>query len=370
MKQQTQINKAEWGEIELGEILDYEQPTKYIVESTDYKDEYETPVLTAGKSFILGYTNETKGICDKLPVIIFDDFTTDNKFVDFRFKVKSSAMKILRPKNELINIKFVFLAMQGLKFDAKRHKRYYLSAYQNLKIPMPFLDGKPDIQTQKRIVSILEKAEALKQNREHADKLTKEYLQAVFYEMFGDKSELKNLKDVCGIIMGQSPPGNSYNENGEGTPFFQGKAEFTEKYPIVKKWTTQPTKIALPNSILISVRAPVGSVNLCNIKCCIGRGLASLIPKKEVKLEYVYSWLKLNEKNISDMGTGSTFKAISSTQLANLQIPVSSLDLQQKFASIVEKVEKLKEKQQKSKDKIDEMFDSLMQKAFKGELMK
>ena len=82
MKQQTQINKTEWGEIELGEVLDYEQPTKYIVESTDYRDEYETPVLTAGKSFILGYTNETKGICDKLPAIIFDDFTTDDKFVD------------------------------------------------------------------------------------------------------------------------------------------------------------------------------------------------------------------------------------------------------------------------------------------------
>ncbi len=228
----------------------------------------------------------------------------------------------------------------------------------------------PPLSIQKKIVSILEKAEKLKQKREEADKLTQEYLQSVFYEMFGDKAELKNLKDVCEIIMGQSPPGNSYNENGEGTPFFQGKAEFTEKYPIVKKWTTQPTKIALPNSVLMSVRAPVGSVNLCNIKCCIGRGLASIVPKNEVNLQYLYSWFRLNEQNISDIGIGSTFKAISSTQLANLKIPLPPFALQQKFASIVEHIEKLKEKQKKSKEKIDEMFSALMQRAFKGELVR
>lgn len=82
-------------EYELGELLSYEQPTPYIVESTKYSNTYKTPVLTAGKSFIIGYTNETTGIYDKLPVIIFDDFTTSSQYVNFKFKVKSSAMKIL-----------------------------------------------------------------------------------------------------------------------------------------------------------------------------------------------------------------------------------------------------------------------------------
>ena len=89
---------AEWNEYELGELLSYEQPTPYIVESTDYNDKYKTPVLTAGKSFILGYTNETNGVYTALPVIIFDDFTTASQYVNFEFKVKSSAMKILTPK--------------------------------------------------------------------------------------------------------------------------------------------------------------------------------------------------------------------------------------------------------------------------------
>lgn len=95
-------------EYELGELLPYEQPSAYIVEITDYNDSYKTPVLTAGKSFILGYTNETEGIFDKLPVIIFDDFTTATQYVNFKFKVKSSAMKILNINIELVLPKYIF----------------------------------------------------------------------------------------------------------------------------------------------------------------------------------------------------------------------------------------------------------------------
>ena len=94
--------------IKLGEALRYEQPTKYIVASEKYNDSYAIPVLTAGKSFILGYTNEESGIYDNLPVIIFDDFTTDIKYVDFPFKVTASAMKMLQPANENYNLKFFY----------------------------------------------------------------------------------------------------------------------------------------------------------------------------------------------------------------------------------------------------------------------
>ena len=91
-----------WRLCKLEDIVDYEQPTLYIVSSTEYKDTFLTPVLTAGKSFIIGHTNETNGIYSNLPCIIFDDFTTDSKYVDFPFKVKSSAMKILKVKDEIL----------------------------------------------------------------------------------------------------------------------------------------------------------------------------------------------------------------------------------------------------------------------------
>jgi type I restriction enzyme S subunit len=122
----------------LEEVLDYEQPTKYIVKSTEYSADYPTPVLTAGKTFLLGYTNELDGIFkDDLPVIIFDDFTTANKFVDFPFKVKSSAMKILKPKSSDINIRYIYEIIQTLWFAPTDHKRYWISEYSQLEIPLP-----------------------------------------------------------------------------------------------------------------------------------------------------------------------------------------------------------------------------------------
>lgn len=120
----------------LGNILVYEQPTKYIVSSEKYDDSYETPVLTAGKTFVLGYTNETEGIFNKLPVLIFDDFTTASKYVDFPFKVKSSAMKILNC-NLKMNIKFYYYLLQSLDYDASTHKRYWISEFAPMTVPVP-----------------------------------------------------------------------------------------------------------------------------------------------------------------------------------------------------------------------------------------
>lgn len=128
---------GDWVDTTLGKCLDYLQPTPYLVSSTDYDDKYETPVLTAGKTFILGYTDEQEGIFkENLPVIIFDDFTTASKFVDFPFKAKSSAMKILLAKGAN-DIKFMFEAIQNIKFEVKTHQRHWISVYANLEILKP-----------------------------------------------------------------------------------------------------------------------------------------------------------------------------------------------------------------------------------------
>ena len=124
---------CDWEEKKLGDILDYIQPTKYLVKDTEYNDSYTIPVLTAGKTFILGYTNETDGVFENnLPVIIFDDFTTANKFVNFPFKAKSSAMKILVSKNN--NIKFIYEAIQMIKYEVGGHERHWISKFSFLNI--------------------------------------------------------------------------------------------------------------------------------------------------------------------------------------------------------------------------------------------
>ncbi len=164
---------GEWKNQELGELLNYEQPTKYLVNSTDYSDVHATPVLTAGKTFLLGYTNETDGIFNDLPVIIFDDFTTANKFVIFPFKVKSSAMKMLSSKNKDVNLKFIFERMQFIHFPVGEHKRQYLSEYQYIPIKVP------NIEEQNAIAEFSEKADreiTLLEQKLHALEEQKKFL--------------------------------------------------------------------------------------------------------------------------------------------------------------------------------------------------
>ena len=148
-----------WAYVRLENVLNYEQPTEYIVESTDYRSEYKTPVLTAGKSFIIGYTNETVGIKSELPVIIFDDFTTDSKFVNFPFKVKSSAMKILTADKLSIDTKYAYYVMQTVECDHETHKRYWISEYGRTII------GLPPLNEQLKIVNQIEYLFSLLDNR-------------------------------------------------------------------------------------------------------------------------------------------------------------------------------------------------------------
>ena len=139
-----------WALCRLENIVDYEQPTDYIVNSTNYDNNYPIPVLTAGKSFIIGYTNDIEGIYSKLPCIIFDDFTTDSKFVDFPFKVKSSAMKLLQVKH--MEVEYVAMFMSITRLIGDTHKRYWISEYSKLPIPIP------PYAEQKRIVAAVHKA--------------------------------------------------------------------------------------------------------------------------------------------------------------------------------------------------------------------
>ena len=141
----------------LNEVLDYIQPSKYIVSNTEYSNEYNTPVLTAGLSFVLGYTNETSGIYNATkdsPVIIFDDFTTSNHWVDFNFKVKSSAMKLLIPKTD-DNFRYIYYAIKNIKYIPKEHSRQWIQTYSNFEIIVP------SIKEQNHLVNILDKFDKL-----------------------------------------------------------------------------------------------------------------------------------------------------------------------------------------------------------------
>lgn len=148
-------HKSEWNKVRIKEVLNYEQPNKFLTNNfIDNKDdEFNIPVLTANKSFIKGYTSETEGIYTRVPIILFGDFTTNSKYVDFPFKIKSSALKILRTKKTNYNLKFIYELIQLIRFPVSTHKRYYISEYQHLKIRVP------SINEQNEITDILSKAD-------------------------------------------------------------------------------------------------------------------------------------------------------------------------------------------------------------------
>ena len=210
-----------WTEYELRELLSYEQPTPYIVESTDYNDDYKTPVLTAGKSFIIGYTNEPTGIYDNLPVIIFDDFTTSTQYVNFPFKVKSSAMKILTANTNLVLPKYIFWRMQLIEIDHSTHKRYWIQQYSKIRVKIP------SIPEQKKVIAKIEELFSELDNNIETLKNTRKqlavYRQAVLKEAFASTAaSCRRLEELCFFITKGTTPSKSTMTAGSGEiPFIK-----------------------------------------------------------------------------------------------------------------------------------------------------
>jgi len=181
--------------------------------------------------------------------------------------------------------------------------------------------------------------------------------------------QIKKLGEVCQIIMGQSPPSTTYNSDKKGLPFFQGKAEFTETHPIASKWCSSPNKIAEPNDILLSVRAPVGTTNIANQKCCIGRGLAAI---RYRNYKYVFYFLKCIEQSLDNKGTGTTFKAISGETIRLTEIPIPPLQEEQaivtKIEELLSELENGKQQLQTAQQQLKIYRQSLLKWAFEGKL--
>ena len=167
----------------------------------------------------------------------------------------------------------------------------------------------------------------------------------------------KPLGTVAKIIAGQSPASSTYNSTGDGLPFFQGKADFQEMFPTVRMWCTSPKrKEAEPGDILISVRAPVGAVNICNQKSIIGRGLSALRPSSSLDGLFLYYFLKANENQIDALGTGSTFKAITQETLKKIEIPHPPLEDQKRIAHLLGKVEGLIARRKQHLQQLDDLL--------------
>jgi len=174
-------------------------------------------------------------------------------------------------------------------------------------------------------------------------------------------------EEIMELVMGQSPPSSTYNKNKRGLPFLQGKIEFGEIYPSPEIYCSSPIKIAEPNDILLSVRAPVGDVNIAPFKCCIGRGLSAVRAKPDkVNHLFLFYCLKFNGKKFEILSAGSTFKAIRRQEIENFKIPLPPLPEQRKIAEILSTVDKKLELERKRKEKLDRIKRGLMNDLLTG----
>ena len=262
----------QYTEYELGELLPFEQPTAYIVKSTDYCDAYATPVLTAGKSFILGKTNETDGIFDQLPVIIFDDFTTATQFVNFRFKVKSSAMKILHINTDLVIPKYIFYRLQIIQFDHSTHKRYWIQSYSKIKVLIPPLDEQFRIVARiEELFSELDKAvDTLKTTKEQLEV----YRQAVLKDAFSDFEKKDSIRNLTTVVTSGSRGWAKYYSNSGALFVRIGNLthsgidiDFRDIQHITPPDNAEGVRTRLqPNDVLVSITADLGSIGFVSEK--------------------------------------------------------------------------------------------------------
>ena len=167
------------------------------------------------------------------------------------------------------------------------------------------------------------------------------------------------LGDVCEVILGQSPPSSTYRKIPEGLPFFQGKADFGDISPNPTTWCVEPKKVAEAGDVLISMRAPVGPTNIANTRCCIGRGLAAIRCRNEADRDFVLAGLKLYESDISGMGTGSLFNAITGKQLKEFVFPLPPLPEQKRIAALLNQQMAYVEKARKAAEEMLEAAQAL-----------
>lgn len=219
----------------------------------------------------------------------------------------------------------------------------------------------PPLTEQKILAEKLWAAYRLKESYKKLLAATEEMVKSQFIEMFSAIKKV-GINTLVDTIWGSSPDSSTYNDTGNGVPFYQGKTEFGDLYinnPVT--YCTAPVKMAKKDSILMSVRAPVGAVNIATQDCCIGRGLASITPKKEkAETMFIYYALKYIEEEIDRLGTGSTFKTINKDSYARIQLPEVSSECQMKFVEIARQADKSGFELRKSIDAIDAVIKSLI----------
>ena len=349
------FNKNEWKKVKLGDVFDLQMGKTPLRENKLYWDKGEYHWISiSDMNFSEKYISSTKEKITELAVKKSGIKIIPKNTVIMSFKLSIGKVKIVNkdiysneaimafiPKtNNYIDENFLYYSLKSVRWNEGINK-----AVKGLTLNKTLISQKeiflPNLAIQQEIASNLDSiADFLDLRKKQLNYL--EELSKSLFTKFNKNGVEKQLNDVADIIMGQSPLSQSYNKDKKGLPFYQGKTEFSDIYikePTV--YCNSPIKVVEENDILMSVRAPVGDVNIATQKSCIGRGLASIKPKK-IDYLYLFYLLKEQKSKIEKIGVGSTFKAINKNNISTLKISIVEKDKQNKIRNYLSSIEKLK----------------------------
>ncbi len=381
-------NEGEWEKKKLGDCLDYLQPTEFLVSSTAYDNSFKTPVLTAGKTFVLGYTNEVDNIFkEKLPVIIFDDFTTASQYVDFPFKAKSSAMKILLSKNN-IDIKFSYELLQLINYEVGVHGRHWISVFSNLEVPVP-----ENPKEQEKIASCLTSLDEVITAHSQKLNLLKDHKKGLMQNLFPQKGETvpkyrfrefekdgdwmeKKLGELAELTSSKRVHLADYVSSG--VPFFRGKEisqlkknQFPDDilYISNEQYKEIRDKYGVPKQgdILITAVGTLGNVYCIKNDDEFYFKDGNLIWMKNIAINqhFLEILLDVEKEKVLASAIGSSQKALTMAALNKIefQIPENAKE-QQKIAECLSSLEAIITAQTEKIDKLKLHKKGLMQGLF------
>ena len=363
--------------MKIDDFISYEQPDNYIVGSDQYVENGKTPVLTAGQSFILGYTDEKDGIYNDFPVVIFDDFTTSVQYVDFPFKVKSSAMKILKNK-ENANIKFCYYLLSWLQEMPPNHKRQWISTTSQIDINLPSLDE------QEEIVKKIEAASNIISNRNRELELFDDLIKARFVEMFGDPEEnpfgwdkMSLSEVIINANNGMARRGNDEDGNivMRLVELQDGYIDYSNPNRIILKDNEKKRYLLKDKDFLFArVNGNPDNVGRCAVFHDIGEDVYHndhiiRVHFNEELLDGTFASALLNSdygkrQLKSQIKTSAGQYTVSQDGIGAIVTILPSMDKQNQFAEFVAQVDKSKVIVQKALDETQTLFDSLMQEYF------
>ena len=323
---------------QIGDVVDYEQPSKYLVKSTDYNDEYETPVLTAGQTFILGYTDETDGIYQASadnPVIIFDDFTGAFKWVDFPFKAKSSAMKMLKAKEKSAFLRYIFHLMGNIGYNSDEHKRLWIGIYSNISIPVPPLE------VQAEIVRILDTFTELTTEliTELITELTNRKKQYEYYsrQLFVDakNTQLTTLEQLSHNLDSQRQPVTSNKRTAGIYPYYgaSGIVDYVDDYIFDGDYLL----ISEDGANLLARNTPIAF----SISGKTWVNNHAHVLKFDSYHTRRYVEIYLNSVDLSPYITGAAQPKLNQKNLNKIEIPLPPNEEQRRIVDILDRFDKL-----------------------------